>query len=222
MKPKGNRRKLRNFFISKETQRPLVVAHIAYLILVTAVMIAAVLSPLYFDIFTTTDLWVRHFSAKMFIILIERTAIAGLIVLILSFIHFLILTHKLCGPLVNISKTIRRVTAKDFTRMIYLRKGDFLAKEANQINTMMEELSGSIEIIRRENLLLIEDLERSKKELGEHEVIGAKLRGFRDRAQRCHIQLEHFHLAGYSRNNADTVPFSNLERDNQILTDKVL
>lgn len=222
MKSKVNRRKLRNFFISKDTQRPLVVAHVTYLVLVTAVMIAAVLSPLYFDIFTETDLWVKHFSAKMFIILIERTAIAGLIVLILSFFHFLILTHKLCGPLVNIGNTIRRITAKDFTRMVYLRKGDFLKKEANQLNTMMEELSGSIEIIRKENLLLLEDLEKSMKEVSEHEEIKAKLKGFQDRALRCRIQLENFRLNGDSMNNAGTSGFSNFESDNQVLIDKVL
>jgi methyl-accepting chemotaxis protein len=222
MKSNKNRRKLRNYFISKETQRPLVVAHITYLVLVTVVIIATMLSPLYFDIFSADELWVKHFSAKMFIILIERTTIAGLFVAILSFFHFILLTHKLCGPLVNIGNTIRKITAKDLTRKVYLRKGDFLNKEANQINTMMDELSSTIEIIRKENLLLIEDLEKSKKELGEHEVIGEKLKGFQDRARRCRIQLENFQLISDSRNNEDTDQLSNVEKDNQILTDKVL
>jgi methyl-accepting chemotaxis protein len=219
MNPKVNRRKLRNFFISRETQRPLVVTHIAYLSLVTAVIIATVLSPLYFDIFSTNDLWVKHFSAKMFIILIERTAIAGLFVLILSFFHFIVLTHKLCGPLVNIGNTVRRISAKDFTRKIYLRKGDFLEKEANQINTMMEALSGSLEIIRKENLLLVEDLERSQKEFREHAVISSKLKGLQDRARRCRIQLENFQLIGDSTDNADTDRLSSVQRENQILSD---
>ena len=222
MKSKVNRRKLRNFFISKETQRPLVVAHITYLVLVTAVIIATMLSPLYFDIFSTNELWVKHFSAKMFIILIERTAFAGLFVVILSFFHFIVLTHKLCGPLVNIGNTIRRITAKDFTRMVYLRKGDFLEKEATQINKMMEELSGSLEIIRKENSLLIEDLESSEMEFRKHAVIREKLKGLQDRAQRCRIQLENFQLPGESTNATGTGCLSSVQRENQIKIDKVL
>ena len=219
MKHKVNRRKLRNFFISKETQRPLVVAHITYLVLVTAVIIATMLSPLYFDIFSTNELWVKHFSAKMFIILIERTAFAGLFVVILSFFHFIVLTHKLCGPLVNIGHTIRSISAKDFTRKIYLRKGDFLEQEADQINTMMEALSSSLEIIRKENLLLVEELERSKKEFRENAAISSKLKGLQGRAQRCRMQLDNFQLICDSTDNAGTDRLSSVQRENKILSD---
>ncbi len=222
MKSKPNRRQLKNFFISKDTQRPLVVSHIAYLLLVAVAIIATVLSPFYYDIFKTNDLWVKHFSAKMFIVLIERLSITSLFILIGSFFHFILLTHKFCGPLVNIGKTIRRISAKDFTRMVYLRKGDFLKNEANQVNTMMEELSISIETIKRENLLLLEDLEGSIKEYGKHEEFNAKLKGFKTRAHCCRMQLDSFQLISDNANKTGTDQFPQVVRDNPVLADKVL
>ena len=94
MKSKANRRKLRNFFISKELQRPMIVAHLAYLLYVLVALIATILSPYYIDIFKTGDLWVKHFSAKMFIVLLERLSITGLFIIVISFFHFIIFTHK--------------------------------------------------------------------------------------------------------------------------------
>jgi len=201
MKSNANRRKLRNFFISKDLQRPMIVAHLAYLLYVLVAIIATVLSPYYTDIFKTGDLWVKHFSAKMFIVLLERLSITSLFIVVISFFHFVIFTHKFCGPLVNIGRTIARISERDFTRKIYLRKGDFLKNEAKQINTMMTALSNSIEIIKRENLLLLEELEESIQANGKQTEIDAKLKNFRNRASRCRVQLENFQLIGDSTNN---------------------
>ncbi len=117
------------------------IVHLAYIVLVAAALIATVLSPFYLDIFKAGDLWEKHFSAKLIIILLERITIASLIIAVISFFHFIIFTHKFCGPLVNIGNTIACLSERDFTRKIYLRKGDFLVTEAQQINDMMQALS---------------------------------------------------------------------------------
>ena len=201
MKSNANRRKLRNFFISKDLQRPMIVAHLAYLLYVLVAIIATVLSPYYTDIFKTGDLWVQHFSAKMFIVLLERLSITSLFIVVISFFHFVIFTHKFCGPLVNIGRTIARISERDFTRKIYLRKGDFLKNEAKQINAMMKALSNSIATIKRENLLLLEELEESIQADGKQTEIDAKLKDFRDRASRCRAHLDNFQLIGDSTKN---------------------
>ena len=201
MKSNANRRKLRNFFISKDLQRPMIVAHLAYLLYVLVAIIATVLSPYYTDIFKTGDLWVKHFSAKMFIVLLERLSITSLFIVVISFFHFVIFTHKFCGPLVNIGRTIAKISERDFTRKIYLRKGDFLKNEAKQINAMMKALSNSIATIKRENQLLLEDIEESIQADGKQTEIDAKLKNFRNRASRCRVQLENFQLIGDSTNN---------------------
>jgi nitrate/nitrite-specific signal transduction histidine kinase len=204
MKSNTNRRKLRNFFISKDVQRPMVVAQLVYILLVAAVLIATVLSPFYTDIFKTGDLMDKHHTAKLFIVLLERLSIATLFIVGISFFYFILLTHKLCGPLVNIGRTIERISDRDFTRKIHLRKGDFLKKEAKQINSMMMTLSNSIADIKRENLLLIEDIEKSIQACGQQTESDAKLKDFQDRANRCLVQLDDFQLIGDNTNNVDS------------------
>ena len=222
MKSNANRRKLRNFFISKELQRPMIVAHLAYLLYVVVALIATVLSPYYIDIFKTGDLWVKHFSAKMFIVLLERLSITGLFIMVISFFYFIIFTHKFCGPLVNIGRTIARISERDFTRKIYLRKGDFLKNEAKQINTMMKALSNSIAMIKKENLLLVEDIEESIQAGGQQTEMDAKLKGFQERAHRCRVQLDNFQLIGDSTNRVGTGQCQQLVRDNPLSADKCL
>lgn len=204
MKSNPKRRKLRTFFISKDQQRPIVVAHLVYILMIAIAFIATVLSPLYTDMLGSGDLWAKHYSAKMFIVMLERLSIAGLIIAVISFFHFVILTHKFCGPLVNIGRSIARMSEKDFTRKINLRRGDFLKNEAKQVNEMMMTLSNSIEIIKKENHLLLEDIAENIKAHGKQTGIDAALRGFHDRADRCRVQLNHFQLIGESMNNTGT------------------
>jgi nitrate/nitrite-specific signal transduction histidine kinase len=182
----------------------MIVAHLAYILLVAVALIVTVLFPFYTDMLETGDLLFKNFSAKTFIVLLERSSIACLIIAVISFFHFIILTHKFCGPLVNIGSTIARMSEKDFTRKINLRRGDFLKNEAKQVNAMMMALSNSIEIIKKENYLLLKELEESRKAHGNQTEIDAKLKDFQDRAHRCRTQLDNFQLIGESMNNTGT------------------
>ena len=200
----------------------MIIAHLVYLLYVMVALTATVLSPYYIDIFKTGDLWVKHFSAKMFIVLLERLSITGLFIMVVSFFYFVIFTHKFCGPLVNIGRTIARISERDFTRKIYLRKGDFLKNEAKQINTMMKTLSNSIAMIKKENLLLVEDLEESIQACGKQTEMDAKLKGFQERAHRCRVQLDNFQLIGDSTNKVGTGQCQQLVRDNPLSANKCL
>jgi methyl-accepting chemotaxis protein len=202
MKENPKRRKFRTFFISNDLQRPIVYAHIAYILLVAVALIATVLFPIYNDMLGSDDLWTKNFSEKIFIALLGRLPIAGLIITVISVFYFVILTHKICGPLANIGKAITRISEGDFTRKVYLRQGDFLKNEAKQVNAMMTKLSNSIATIKRENLLLIADIEESIKACDEQSESASKFRGIRDRANRCRVHLDNFQLIDDSTNNA--------------------
>ena len=200
----------------------MIIAHLAYLLYVMIALIATILSPYYTDIFKTSDLWVKHFSANMFIVLLERLSITSLFILVVSILHFVIFTHKFCGPLVNIGRTIARISEGDFTRKIYLRKGDFLKNEAKQVNAMRKALSNSIATVKSENLLLLEDLEESIQACGKQTGIEAKLKGFQDRAHRCRVQLDTFQLINDGTNNFDTDQRQQLVRVNPHSANKCL
>jgi predicted nucleic acid-binding Zn ribbon protein len=124
--------------------------------------------------------------------------------------------------LVNIGRTIAKISERDFTRKIYLRKGDFLKNEAKQINTMMAALSNSIDVIKRENLLLLEDIEESIQARGRQTEIDAKLKSFQDRADRCRVHLDNFQLIGDSTNKVGTGQRQQLVSDNPLSANKCL
>jgi predicted nucleic acid-binding Zn ribbon protein len=124
--------------------------------------------------------------------------------------------------LVNIGRTIAKISERDFTRKIYLRKGDFLKNEAKQINTMMTALSNSIEVIKRENLLLLEDIEESIQACGRQTEIDAKLKGFQDRADRCRVHLDNFQLIGESTNKVCTGQRQQLVSDKPLSANECL
>ena len=62
------------------------------------------------------------------------------VVFFIFIVHQLILTHRVCGPLVNFMHTIREVARGNLTRKSYIRKADYLDDECKEINQMVDGL----------------------------------------------------------------------------------
>lgn len=161
MKQKNNTRKIKNYMIMKNVQLKIAITNIIYMLLLLTVIVLTILSPLYLDIFQSIDLCNQYFSAKMFIILLERLAYSLVILLILAFIHQIVITHKICGPLVNFTNTFKKISEGDLTRKIFLRRHDFLHNEAHHVNEMIDVLSSFVSKIKNENRLLRLTLEEA-------------------------------------------------------------
>ena len=169
MKPKKRPRKLQNYLISKDIQLRMVITNFLYLCLISLVLILTVLSPYFYDIFNDDELWVQYLSAKTFIVLLDRLIIALPLIFVISFIHFIVLTHRFCGPMINIKNTMQEVARGNFTRKVYLRKNDFLKEEAATLNHMIDQLSGYFEDIREDKKTLLAVLEE-KLDANKHGV----------------------------------------------------
>jgi methyl-accepting chemotaxis protein len=50
------------------------------------------------------------------------------------------LSHRIFGPMVPLVRHIRNLAAGDFSSRAHLRRGDFLAELANELNTLAENL----------------------------------------------------------------------------------
>ena len=155
MKPKKRVRKLKNYLIAKDIQLRLVLSNFLYLCLISLVLVLAVLSPYFYDIFKNDELWIQYVSAKTFLVLLDRLILALPFIFVISFIHFIVLTHRFCGPMINIKNTIQEVARGNFTRKVFLRKNDFLKKEASILNHMIDQLAGHYEDIREDNTVLL-------------------------------------------------------------------
>ena len=162
MKPKKRVRKLHNYLIDRDIQLRIVITNFLYLCLIALVLVLAILSPYFYDIFNDDELWVQYLSAKTFIVLLDRLVIALPFIFIISFIHFVVLTHRFCGPMINLKTTIQEVAQGNFTRKVILRKHDFLKEEAATINHMIDQLSGHFEAIREDNAALLAMLEEKR------------------------------------------------------------
>ena len=138
-----------------------------YLCLISLVLVLVVLSPYFYDIFNKDELWVQYLSAKTFLVLLDRLIIALPLIFVISFIHLMVLTHRFCGPMINIKKTIQEVARGNFTRKVFLRTNDFLKEEAATLNHMIDQLSGNFEDLREDNTALLAMLEE-KLDTGKH------------------------------------------------------
>jgi methyl-accepting chemotaxis protein len=164
MKPKKRVRKLKNYLIAKDIQLRLVLTNFLYLCLISLVLVLAVLSPYFYDIFKNDELWIQYVSAKTFLVLLDRLILALPFIFVISFIHFIVLTHRFCGPMINIKNTIQEVARGNFTRKVFLRKNDFLKKEASILNHMIDQLAGHYEDIREDNTVLLGMIEEKLDE----------------------------------------------------------
>jgi len=159
MKPNKRVRKFHNYLIARDIQLRIVITNFLYLCLISLVLILTVLSPYFYDIFNNDELWVQYLSAKTFLVLLDRLIISLPFIFAISFIHFIVLTHRFCGPMINIKSTIQEVARGNFTRKVYLRKNDFLKEEAATLNHMIDQLSGYFEDIKEDNTTLLAILE---------------------------------------------------------------
>jgi methyl-accepting chemotaxis protein len=164
MKPKKNVRKIQNYLIAKDIQFRIVITNFLYLCLISLVLVLVVLSPYFYDIFDKDELWVQYLSASMFLVLLDRLVIALALIFVISFIHLIVLTHRFCGPMINIKKTIQEVARGNLTRKVFLRKNDFLKEEAATLNHMIDQLSGRFEDIRADNTVLLASIEEKLDE----------------------------------------------------------
>lgn len=110
---------------------------------------------------TSKDLNIQYKAAQTFLILAKRLLPCTIFLFSFFFIHLLFITHRICGPLVNFTNTFNLMATGDLTRKVQLRKGDYLNRECNEINSMIEGLSKHILTTRKNHAKMSEVLEEA-------------------------------------------------------------
>ena len=198
MRQKANQRRLKNYLIANKVHFKMMLTNFVYTVLILCVIIFGVLIPFYHDIYKINNVYSQQFSAKFFIVLLDRLSLALIVVLLISLIYQMIVNHKFCGPLVNFSNTFKKVTQGDLTRKVYLRRYDFLKKEAAQVNDMIDSLSDRIMTLKKDHdhlLSAIEDMSGVEVEPAEYQNAMETLR---KQAHICHEHLSVFKIEGNS------------------------
>jgi methyl-accepting chemotaxis protein len=144
-----NRRKVRNYLINPAFQLRLALIHTVFIVVVVAVLIAVLLTPLYYDIQTTSELWSQYVLGQFMLSLMDRVAIAVLMIIVVSAFYQIIFSHRICGPLVNINHTFDCLLKGVLTRKVFLRRRDFLKKEAENINKIVDTLNEKVRALKK-------------------------------------------------------------------------
>jgi len=196
MKKTANQRQLKNYLIANKIHFNMMLANLILMLLVFAVVIGAVLYPFYHEIFMINDIYAQHYSAKFFVVLLDRLSLALIAVLLISLLYQMIINHKFCGPLVNFSHTFKKISQGDLTRKIFLRRYDFLKNEAAQVNAMIDSLSDHIMTLKKDHEQLLSKLnEVSGSEMERAEYQNA-LETIRKQAEICQNHLSVFKIDG--------------------------
>lgn len=154
-------RKWRNFLLSHDLQLRMISYSTIYMVLMLALTCVLMVYPLLNDMLLSEDIDVQYRAAQIFLLLTRRMVPAVAVVFLLYFLHQVIITHRICGPLVNFAHTFNRLSQGDLTRKVYLRQGDFLKHECQRINAMIDGLAERIQRIKQDNERLVELLENA-------------------------------------------------------------
>jgi methyl-accepting chemotaxis protein len=196
MKKTANQRRLKNYLIANKIHFNMMLANLILMLLVFAVVIGAVLYPFYHEIFKINDIYAQHYSAKFFVVLLDRLSLALIAVLLISLIYQMIINHKFCGPLVNFSHTFKKISQGDLTRKIFLRRYDFLKNEASQVNDMIDFLSDHIMTLKKDHEQLLSKLNEVSGSQTERAEYQNALETIRKQAEICQNHLSVFKIDG--------------------------
>lgn len=196
MKRTRNRRQLKNYLIANKIHFKMMLANLILMLLVFVVILGEVLFPFYQEIFTIHDIYAQHYSAKFFVVLLDRISLALVVVLLISLIYQMIINHKFCGPLVNFSNTFKKISQGDLTRKIYLRRYDFLKNEAAQVNDMIDSLSDHIMTLKKDHDQLLSTLKKESGSEMERAEYQNCLETIRKQVDICHNHLSIFKIDG--------------------------
>ena len=157
MTDRPDSRSWKNFLVRKDVQLPIMATNLMFLAVITAILVAVLLSPLYYDMLNAEQLWVKNVSGNLFLILLRRLALVMLLILLLASAHQIVVSHRFCGPLVNFDHTFEKMARGDFSRKVHLRKNDFLKAEAIRVNAILDRLNADGKRLK-ENMDRIDDI----------------------------------------------------------------
>ena len=193
-----DRRKLKNYLIRKDIQLKFICINLLFMFLITFVTIFVILFPLIALMYQTDNLETQYQAAKSFVVIFKDLPIALGLVLILFLVQQLLTTHQLCGPLANFAETFEKIAEGDLTRKVNLRRYDFLNKEKQHINKLIDSLTCTIGSVKEEHHKFLSFLNEVKIETtgsGEQQKSREALKAAVKQAQIVNERLSVFKLS---------------------------
>jgi len=194
MAEKSNR-KIKNYLLSNDVQLRIIIPNLLWMLLIVIATLGVVLSPLMIDMFLSDDIDIQYRAAITFLAFIKPLVPTIIAIFILIFIHQVILTNRICGPLVNFGKTFKQMAEGDFTRRVTIRSEDYMKHDSENINQMIDGLSYMVKKVGASNSKLIESIEKIIKRVDDiktRDQVLEALELLKREAQNVNEDLSHF------------------------------
>ena len=197
-----SKRTFRNYLIAKDNQFRIIFSTLIFFLGVIVVVVSLALSPLVFAMLTSDSMDVQHQAAQNFLVVIKWLIPTVLVLSALIFIHQLIVTHRIYGPMFNFSKVFKKISQGDLSQKVFIRRRDYLRNECNNINAMIAGLSSIISRIQTSHDHLLTVLENHAARIGDTESpddLRASIEAVRAEARLVRDELSVFKLAPSTR-----------------------
>jgi nitrogen fixation/metabolism regulation signal transduction histidine kinase len=134
---KKNVRHLKNFLINSPVQLRIILISIIYMGIILLAASAIIFFPFIYELNMSKELDSQYLAAQAFLTLTRNLPPVMFMGAVLFFVHMIVVTHKICGPLVNLVRTCRRVADGDLSTVMKVRDGDYFSDEADEVNRMI-------------------------------------------------------------------------------------
>ncbi|MGH9461676.1 MAG: hypothetical protein ACRD1X_10700 [Vicinamibacteria bacterium] len=194
----------RTRFLIDRFQTRILLLHLTYFLALILIFLSSVFLPLIFRLASNLPFDERHAVAEQFLSLHAHLWPAVLILFLLLSAHSVFISHRIAGPLVRFRKVLAAVTAGDLSVRLTLRRKDYLAKEAVQVEEMITSLRERIEEAKERCSDLGALVDEIQAEAGaSSDTIRPKLQRLRSAAARLEASLDQFNT-GTPRDTAPT------------------
>ncbi|MBF0496567.1 MAG: hypothetical protein HQK58_08345 [Deltaproteobacteria bacterium] len=146
----NSRRSIKNYLIDRELQLRLLLVVLVYVFSVVVIELGLVFIPVAYDMVFSSNLATQYRAANELISLTQKLVPALLVLGLAISIHIILLTHRICGPLFNFSNAFKRISDGDLSRKVIIRQHDYLIKQQNDINQMIDGLTERLLCLRED------------------------------------------------------------------------
>lgn len=145
----------KRYLIDKKLQLGLLVYNVVYFLIIVSVIGVGLFLPLVIELSDgNLDIMQQGVVADKILYLHSRLG-PGLLVIFLVFaVHSVLVSHKIAGPLYRFRATFQQVAEGDLSKVIGIRKGDFLLNEQAKIEEMISALRAKLSIVKSEQAVI--------------------------------------------------------------------
>ena len=134
-----------------ELQYRLLVVNIGYFFVILVTFLVSLFAPLVVQLLDEGGSFgAKERVAQQFLLLDQTVWLPLLLAFFCLAAHSVFVSHRIAGPLVQVRRVLGDVAAGNLSSRANLRRKDYLWREADALNHMIDELEGSVGTVEQE------------------------------------------------------------------------